>query len=121
MDACMVTRRGFETMAELNPQVGRQLKIVATSPELVPAVFGLRADYNPSYKPQLLAALSELQKSPAGQQVLTIFHCDRIEESPVSCLESALELVATHARLCAGTNGAVVPNEIPPREILGGQ
>ena len=31
-DACVVTRRGFKTMSELNPQVGQQLRVLASSP-----------------------------------------------------------------------------------------
>jgi ABC-type phosphate/phosphonate transport system substrate-binding protein len=100
-DACVVTHSGFETIIELNPQVGKQLKIIASSPQLVPAVFCFRADYSPAFKNQLMAGLGDLHTTPAGQQVLTIFHSEKMEEQPASVLKSATELLAEHRRLCA--------------------
>jgi ABC-type phosphate/phosphonate transport system substrate-binding protein len=100
-DACVVTRSGFETMTELNPQVGKQLKIVASSPRLCAAVFCFRANYSPQFKNQLVAGLRDLHSTPAGQQVLTIFHSEKMEEQPASVLKSATDLLAEHRRLCA--------------------
>ena len=103
-DACVVTRSGFAMMSELNPQVGKQLVVLAASEAMVPAVFAFRADYAPPYRETLLAGVRDLHSSPAGQQVLTIFHSERIEEQPAASLESALELIAAHAQLSSGTN-----------------
>ena len=58
-DACVVARTGFETMCEINPQIGKQLKVIASSPEVVPAVFCFRADYSPPFKEDLLAGLRD--------------------------------------------------------------
>jgi phosphonate transport system substrate-binding protein len=116
-DACVVTRTGFETMVELNPQLGKQLKIIASSPEVVPAVFCFREDYSPIFKEDLFAGIRDLHKSVAGQQVLTVFQSVKIEDQPASCLDSALGILARQARLVglpgttngsqkAGTSGA---------------
>jgi hypothetical protein len=114
-DACVVTRSGFETMVELNPQLGRQLKILARSPEVVPAVFCFRADYAAGFKEDLFAGVRDLHKSAAGQQVLTVFQSDKIEDQPMSCLDSALELLATHQKLCGCANGTNVDNLVLTR------
>jgi phosphonate transport system substrate-binding protein len=103
-DACLVTRSGFEIMCELNPQLNKQLKVIATSPAIVPAVFCFRADVSGEIKEPYVAALRELHQHPAGQQVLTIFHRDKLEEHPASCMQSALDLVDTHRRLCEESN-----------------
>ena len=103
-DVCVAPESGFRTMAELNPQVGKQLKVLATSSEFLPALFCFRADYASAFKEQLFAGIRDLHKTPAGQQVLTIFQAERIEEQPPSRLDSTLELLATHRRLCAETN-----------------
>jgi hypothetical protein len=103
-DACVVTRRGFETMSELNPQVGKQLRVLAVSPELVPTAFAFRSDYASPFREQMLVEMGRLPDSPAGQQILTLLQTDRIEERPISCLANAFELLDTHQRLRSATN-----------------
>ncbi len=98
-DACIVTRSGFAIMAELNPQIAEQLVIIAESPEIVPAMLAFRADYNPTFKDKLISGLNSLKTTPAGRQVLTLFQSEDIVEYPVSCLDTALELIATHKRI----------------------
>jgi phosphonate transport system substrate-binding protein len=105
-DACVVTRRGFQTMTELNPQVGRQLKILASSPAMVPVAFLFRADYSDPARNRIMENVAELHPTGAGQQIFTLFQCDCVEVRPVSALDSALELLAAHARLVEGANHA---------------
>lgn len=118
-DACVVTRSGFETVTELNPQVGKQLKIIASSPQLVPAVLCFRADYSPPFKDQLMAGLRDLHTTPAGQQVLTIFHSEKMEERPASVLQSALDVLAEYRRLCAPSKQAKTDPQDPARTPEG--
>lgn len=98
-DACLVTRRGFLTMSELNPQVGNQLDVLAASPEVVPTVFVFRADNISPFREQIIAEMGRLAETPAGQQILTLILADRIEERPMSCLDSAFELLSTYQGL----------------------
>jgi phosphonate transport system substrate-binding protein len=91
-DACVATRSGYETICELNPQVGKQLRIIAVSPGLVPAVFAFRSGFQSAFKDKLIEGIAELHKTPAGQQVLTIFHSDRVEPRPASILQTTLAL-----------------------------
>ena len=98
-DACVVSRSGFDTMCELNPQLARQLVVLAESPAMVPAVFVFRADYQPSFKKTLIDGVNDLKKTPAGRQVLTLFHSEDIEEQSKDCLNTTLELIETHKQL----------------------
>jgi phosphonate transport system substrate-binding protein len=98
-DACIVTRRGFETMCELNPQVRAQLRVVVSSPKLVPAVGFIRSSYLSPLRASLMAALKGLETSAAGNQVLTLFQSDQLREAPASLLDSARELLTAHRRL----------------------
>ena len=121
IDACVATRTEYETMCELNPQIGQQLKILSRSPELVASSFCFRADYAPTFKEQLYSALRDLHKTPAGLQVMTIFQSEKVEDQPASCLDSALELLALQARL---VNRAGASNSLSqagaPRMLRGG-
>jgi ABC-type phosphate/phosphonate transport system substrate-binding protein len=112
-DACVVTRRGFKTMSELNPQVGQQLKIIASSPELVPAAFFFRGDFSHSIRDKALAELEKIHTSPAGQQALTVYQSGRLEVHPISILNSAFELLDSHRRLIAAASGVKTSETAP--------
>lgn len=112
-DAGLVTRRGFETMSELNPQIGRQLRVVAASPPVVPAVFAIRAGFQSASLPAIIASLRELHASPAGQQVLTVFQCDRLVEASPDELADSLALLAAHARADAAEAAQPAPTGKP--------
>jgi phosphonate transport system substrate-binding protein len=108
-DACVVTRRGFQTMIELNPQVGRQLEILLSSPAMVPFAFLFRSDYSDPVRDQIMAEIKDVHSTVAGQQALALFQCESLEVHPISVLDSALELLATHARLSEAANHAAEP------------
>ena len=103
LDACLVLQSGFETMVELNPQIGHQLKVLSISPPVIPILFCFRADYNAPVRKQVMDELSHWHLNPAGRQILTIFQADSLEELPVNSLDSTLELLAEHRRLCDKT------------------
>ncbi len=98
-DACLVTRHGFETMAELNPQIGAQLRVLASSERMVPNLVFFRRDYRPSYLEKLLESIRNLHETPAGRQVLLVFNLERARDYPETALDSALELIALHRRV----------------------
>lgn len=98
-DACVVTRSGFNTMSELNPQLSKQLIVLAESPEFVAGLFVFRADYNPPFKEQLIASISNLQKTPPGRQILTIFHISELRIQPLASLETSLNLIEKHRQI----------------------
>ncbi|MBI5385419.1 MAG: PhnD/SsuA/transferrin family substrate-binding protein [Verrucomicrobia bacterium] len=109
IDACLLTRRSLAVMGELNPQIGKQLRVLAHSPAVVPAGFAFRTDYASPFRAQILAEMAQLGESPAGQQILALTQAERLEDHPVSCLNSGLELLAKHQRLCAGINQTAAP------------
>ncbi len=98
LDACVVTRAMFETMVELNPQVARELRIIAESPPLVPALFAISAYFPPDFHAKLVREFTGLHTSVAGEQVLTIFQTDRVAFRPESELQSAFSLLEDYAR-----------------------
>ncbi|MBL9204468.1 MAG: PhnD/SsuA/transferrin family substrate-binding protein [Opitutaceae bacterium] len=93
-DACLVTRGGFNTLCELNPQVGNRLAVVASSGEWIPAVFALRANYQAPFRKELVQGLRELHHTTAGRQVLTVFQSDRLEEVDDATLRPTLDFLS---------------------------
>ena len=101
-DACVVTRHGFETMTELNPQVGTQLLVLATSPPLLPggALFYRRTG-GPLGGVDLLREARNLHRSASGRQLLTLFQTERLDVVSTSALDGVRQLLSSHQRLIA--------------------
>jgi phosphonate transport system substrate-binding protein len=104
-EACLVTRSGFKTMAELNPQVGKQLIIVKESPRLLPSLTCVRRSLDANRKKQLLSALSELHEDSAGQQALTLFSLDRLIPCTGEHIQSAVSILERYRSLKKGAGG----------------
>tara|TARA_Y100000588_G_scaffold337734_1_gene379388 strand:- start:471 stop:1355 length:885 start_codon:yes stop_codon:yes gene_type:complete len=92
-DACLVARSGYETVVELNPQLGQQLQALASSPELVPFITCLRSDFTGSNRRATEGAYVESHLHPAGQQALLLFGFDRMLRCEEGDLESAQRLL----------------------------
>jgi ABC-type phosphate/phosphonate transport system substrate-binding protein len=103
-DACVVTTNGFALVCELNPQLRKQLKVVAFSPAVVPNLFFFRPSYTARVRQELEAAIVDLHSTPSGLQLLTVFQGDQMTKQPRSCLETTGQLVAEFDRLCAAQN-----------------
>jgi ABC-type phosphate/phosphonate transport system substrate-binding protein len=78
IDACYLPRQFFETMAEMNPQVGRDLQILVKSPPVVRGLLVIRTDVDPKFKEQARKDLTEMEKQPQGKQILTLLRYDRL-------------------------------------------
>jgi ABC-type phosphate/phosphonate transport system substrate-binding protein len=99
MDACLVTRRGFETMVELNPQLGEQLKVLSTSPVLVLGVVVFRKDFNEEYKKLIINTALNFKNIPSGKQILTLFRVDDFFPFHNSDLDSLIGLLEEYKHL----------------------
>jgi phosphonate transport system substrate-binding protein len=100
-DACLVDSTGFALMSELNPQVGTNLLVLASSQPLLNTVICLsRAGWSSDrFRRDLAEALAELHLEPAGQQVLTLFKTERLIPFDEKQLETVRELRAACGRL----------------------
>ncbi len=98
LDACLVTRRAFGTMCELNPQLGRKLHVLATSPKVVTSLMAFHKDCAPEQRQKCENALIGLHKTAAGQQALTLFESSHLVLTDMSALGSTLELVKARTR-----------------------
>jgi phosphonate transport system substrate-binding protein len=105
-DACLVTLKGFETMSELNPQIGRQLKILARSEAVVPSLFCFRGDYLSPNREKIIREVSRVNETPAGMQTLALFQTERLFPSDPAALASSCALLDLHRRLCAEASAA---------------
>lgn len=100
-DACLISRHGYELMAELNPQLGRTLVPLAVSPPFAHAIMLLDRRYAPKVRADVVRALVTLHETPRGQQVLSMFGIERTAEGTEADLVPSLELLARLERLRA--------------------
>jgi phosphonate transport system substrate-binding protein len=100
VDACLITSNSFKVMGELNPQLHKQLRVLALSPDVIPSFFAFCARDPSLVSPEVITAMTEMHQSTAGKQILTLVKADCIVERPVNCLQPSLDLLAKHDRLC---------------------
>ena len=98
-DACIADDEAFSIMAELNPQIGRQLKIIAASPEIVGAVSFFRKAYCAKTKAIVRNATVDLVDTAEGRQLLTMFKLADIYPLKDSDLDSFRSLLNEYRRL----------------------
>ena len=115
-DACLVTSNVFDLACELNPQLRKKLRVLAVSPEVIPAVFFFRPGYTASVRDQMEPAIVSLNNTTAGLQVLTVFQSDGMVKRPVACLEGSRQLLAEFELSKKRPNGSLQTlNQHEPR------
>jgi phosphonate transport system substrate-binding protein len=100
-DACLTSKRGFDTMGELNPQVSRYLVAVATSPGLVVTFNAFHKNYHGAGRERFLKVYTDLPNNPAGRQLATLFQFQSLVVRDASCLEPALAILEAAERVRA--------------------
>ena len=98
-DACVVVRGSFATMVELNPQLEQTMTALVVSPGFLSGVVCIRRGLIETHREQIREAMLGLHTDPQGQQILTLFHMDRIMPFSRTHLSRLIFLVEEHERL----------------------
>jgi ABC-type phosphate/phosphonate transport system substrate-binding protein len=102
VDAAVELRPAFETAVELNPQLGRELKVLARSPGLLPGLVCLRNGMPPSVKRRYLEEAVRLHELPQFRQTFLLLRITRLMAWEARYLDSARALVAQRDALRKG-------------------
>lgn len=100
-DACVTTLAGFQTMVELNPQLGQKLNILYSSPKLLRGIACFRTDFEERYKSVVMSVLKDLHEDPDGQQILIVMREEKLSPFRPQYLETSRELYRSHQSLKA--------------------
>lgn len=95
-DACLANQTEFETVAEMNPQISRRLRILEKSPGYLTGVIAVRKDSTSERRNALLDAIQQLQFEPRGRQLLTLFRINRLIPFKAEHLASVEQLIKEH-------------------------
>lgn len=101
VDACVITRSAYATLCELNPQLRRGFRIIAESPRYHPLLAVFRRGIAPELKTAIRTAISTIDTTVAGRQLLTLFQIDGMTFCDESVLQTTVDLLAQHHQLPA--------------------
>lgn len=93
------TRSAFESAVELNPQVGRDVVVVARSPQLLPGVICASNGMSATRRQQFLDRAVHLHEQVRYQQSMVIMRLTRLVAWQPGMLDTTRALVARHAAL----------------------
>jgi ABC-type phosphate/phosphonate transport system substrate-binding protein len=97
--AIAITRRAYETATELNPQLGRDLRVLAASPPVVSDGFFFRTGCDPLGKTEFQNALLRFTTLPAGRQCLALYQSTGFFARPCSIMSGSLAMIHQYERL----------------------
>ena len=92
-DACVTARNTLEVVAEMNPQVGKDLVPLAISPEFIGGVVAYHTAIGPLFNEVLDEGLTALHTNPTGRQLLTFFGVRQLIPFETHHLKSVEHLV----------------------------
>ena len=113
-DAALVDETQFMLMAELNPQLNILHAIESSAPLLNAIICLSRKGWSSQrFKMDLVSALADLHRNPAGQQILTLFKAGRLVPFQDHYLNSVRDLHGTLPSRSVRTSG-VMAKPAPP-------
>jgi len=98
-EAAGLTQRAFSVAEELNPQLGRDLRVLAVSPKLIPMAFCFRRGCKPEDVKEFRDALVKLRTIPVGQQLLELYQVKGYTAEQGSVMKPTLDLVRQYEYL----------------------
>ena len=101
-DAGIVTGAAFATLQELNPQIGKDLVVLARSPKLLSSLMLFDKEASEAKRTLVTDSALRLAETVTGKQVLLLFKISRVVPFGVSQLENVVALMHEHAGLRVG-------------------
>ena len=97
-DTTVITREAYDTLVELNPQIGKSLEITAHSPRYLQTLLAVRKTLPPALKEKIIDAGLKLASYPRGSQILNLFRSEGVTRFKAADLKSLQELTQNPAK-----------------------
>lgn len=98
-DACVVTDQILDLASELNPQIGKELVILARVDKLAGGIIVFRHDLPEDRKQKLRQALLTLHEDQEGKQLFVLFHLNRLVPFRPEYMRATKAFFAEHREL----------------------
>lgn len=100
LNACLVSKTAYETMVEINPQIGNKLKIIYSSPGYLRVVASFTTKFNKSkFSEKLLRHLTSLDNYAAGRQLFALTRTAKIVPYKEEYLDNVKALISDYNKL----------------------
>ena len=106
VDAGCVARRDWEMAVELNPQLNRDLRVLAISPKIIPILFAFRIGTRAQERQVLIQSVLRINSITAGQQIVAMYQSHGFTTRPMSVMAGTLDFVRAYDRLLLQQSGA---------------
>ena len=103
-DVAGLTNIAFRVAAELNPQLGKDLRVLAVSPKIVPEVFCFRRGVTADQKRRLMNTFLRVKTVTAGQQILALYQTEGYEQRTAAVMQGTVDMVHEYERIAAGAS-----------------
>ena len=97
-DAASISREAYDTLVELNPQIGKSLEIMAHSPRYLQTLLAVRKTLPAALKEKIIDAGLKLSSYPRGSQILNLFRSGGVTRFNAANLKSLQELTQNPAK-----------------------
>ncbi len=98
-DASIVDEVTYELLCEMNPQLRRDLRIIAASPSLMTRVMCSRIDMDPALRGIMFDTAMRMHTEPTGAQILALLQTERPEPFREEFLDNVRALLEEHEQL----------------------
>jgi phosphonate transport system substrate-binding protein len=105
IDCCLTSKHAFSTMCEMNPQLGRELEIVAASPPVIVGFYVFRKNYPNALKEKLLNGILHLCNGAGGNELAELFQFGKLRVMDAGSLTSAMNILEQADRARARQGG----------------
>jgi hypothetical protein len=101
-DGCITTRSTYDGIVELNPQVGKALTVIETSPPVITSVYMFRRGFPLGLRDHFVDIVSRIGGDPGFQQVVTMFKGASIKSVDPSSMKETLAILNAVRHLPGG-------------------
>jgi ABC-type phosphate/phosphonate transport system substrate-binding protein len=97
-EACVVSRQVLDLTAELNPQINRELAVIASRGKLAQGIIAVDRSLPEETRERIRQAFLTLHQTPDGEQLLMLFKVRRLIAIPAGYMKGTEELYAHHPK-----------------------